>query len=314
MSSVQLGEPGLAHRANPTATNISASRRSTAARSKSRYRSHSTASRPPKLAVELKLQGCADAGLCYPPQKWQHRSCRARSLAGKKPGADLRSFLKSRNAANDEFLPPDEAFRFGAGMERADSVALTWVIADGYYLYKHRISVTTDATNVQIGSPLLPKGDPKHDEFFGDTEVYHEFLEASLPVARAAGSTGTLALNVTYQGCAEGGLCYNPITKTVALELPPTDVATTLPAAAATASAGSGQPVAEQDSFAGTGTRWQRAAVDRDVLWCRAAAGIDSMRAAHDSDPVRNHRRPGRQDHTRSRDFRSRLRTFRGWH
>ena len=27
--------------------------------------------RPDKLAVELKLQGCADAGLCYPPLKWK---------------------------------------------------------------------------------------------------------------------------------------------------------------------------------------------------------------------------------------------------
>jgi thiol:disulfide interchange protein DsbD len=208
------------------------------------------ASRPPTLAVELKLQGCADAGLCYPPQKWQTEVAVPAASPAKRTGADLRSLFKSKNTANDDFLPPDEAFRFGAGMERADSVALTWVIADGYYLYKHRISVTTDATNVQIGNPLLPKGEPKHDEFFGDTEVYHEFLEASLPVARAAGSTGTLTLNVTYQGCAEGGLCYNPITKTVALELPPTDVVTTLPAAAATVSAAAGQPVAEQDSFA----------------------------------------------------------------
>ena len=123
-------------------------------------------------------------------------------------------------------------------MERADSVALTWVIADGYYLYKDKISVTTDTPNVQIGKPVLPKGEPKHDEFFGDTEVYHEVLEASLPVARAADSTGTLTLNVTYQGCAEGGLCYNPITKTVALELPPTTSRPCLPrTSAATASA-----------------------------------------------------------------------------
>ena len=39
-----------------------------------------------------------------------------------------------------------------------------------------------------------------------------------------------LNLKVTYQGCAEGGLCYNPITKNVSLELPPTNVATRLPA------------------------------------------------------------------------------------
>lgn len=215
--------------------------------------------RPSKLAVELKLQGCADAGLCYPPQTWKTEVALPPAKGG---GADLRSFfklnkLKSAGPGNDEFLPPDEAFRFGAGMERADSVALTWIIAEGYYLYKDKISITTDTPNVQIGKPSLPKGDPQHDEFFGDTEVYHEVLETSLPVARAADSTGTLTLHVTYQGCAEGGLCYNPITKTVSVELPPTDVATSLPAAASLAlprrpgeGTESSAPVAEQDRLA----------------------------------------------------------------
>lgn len=133
-------------------------------------------------------------------------------------------------------------------MERADSVALTWIIADGYYLYKDKVSVTTDTPDVTIGKPSLPQGEPKYDEFFGDTQVYHEVLEASLPVARAADSTGTLTLNVTYQGCAEGGLCYNPITKTVSVELPPTSVATTLPAVES--AAGTAAPVAEQDRLA----------------------------------------------------------------
>lgn len=222
--------------------------------------------RPSQLAVELKLQGCADAGLCYPPLTWKTQvalpAAASAPLTSSTPlvtstpptastksgGADLRSFFKSGKPGNDEFLPPDEAFRFGAGMERADSVALTWIIADGYYLYKDKISVTTDTPNVQIGKPSLPQGEPKHDEFFGDTEVYHEVLEASLPVARAAGSTGTLTLNVTYQGCAEGGLCYNPITKTVSVELPPTSVATTLPAIESAAA--STAPVAEQDRLA----------------------------------------------------------------
>ena len=88
------------------------------------------------------------------------------------------------------------------------------MIADGYYLYKDRISVESTTPNVQIGKPVLPQGKPKHDEYFGDTEVYYEVLEATLPVARAASSEAQpLQLKVTYQGCAEGGLCYNPITK-----------------------------------------------------------------------------------------------------
>jgi thioredoxin:protein disulfide reductase len=210
--------------------------------------------RPDKLAIELRLQGCADAGLCYPPQKWKTEV--ALPAAGKSAGGGLGSLLgkKTPAAGAGEFLPPDEAFRFGAGLPQPDSIPLTWVIADGYYFYKDKISIETTTPDVQIGKPVLPHGKSKHDEYFGDTEVYYEVLEATLPVARAASSaTQSVHLKVTYQGCAEGGLCYNPITKEAVVELPPTAVATKLPAAAAqpAKSASSAAPmVAEQDKLA----------------------------------------------------------------
>ena len=208
--------------------------------------------RPQKLAIELKLQGCADAGLCYPPQKWKAEvdvppaAAAAASLA---PTNSLRSLLQPGKAANDDFLPPDEAFRFGAGDNGADRATLTWVIADGYYLYKDRISVTSETPDIRIGQLELPKGDPKHDEFFGDVEVYHQFLDATLPVERTVGPATPLKLKVTYQGCAEGGLCYNPITKIVDVLLPAATAASTLPAANQPPAA-PGAPVAEQDRLA----------------------------------------------------------------
>jgi thioredoxin:protein disulfide reductase len=215
-------------------------------------------SRPPMLNVELRLQGCADAGLCYPPQKWK-TEVKLPAAAGGGLSALLGKNKKSAAAGNQsDFLPPDEAFRFGAGLAQADSVPLTWVIADGYYLYKDRLSIESATPNVQVGKPVLPQGKPKHDEYFGDTEVYYEVLEATLPVARAASDAALpVTLKVAYQGCAEGGLCYNPITKEAIVELPPTTTATTLPAdarpapsAGAAASQGGAPIVAEQDKLA----------------------------------------------------------------
>ena len=85
---------------------------------------------------------------------------------------------------------------------------------------------------IQVGAPTLPKGKPKHDEYFGDTEVYYEVLEATLPIARAAKlARQTRSDESSIRACAEGGLCYNPITKNVSIELPPTNVAIALPAA-----------------------------------------------------------------------------------
>ena len=230
--------------------------------------------RPSTLALQLKLQGCADAGLCYPPLRWKtdvglpgaatpraaaqggaaapggatvSGAAAAPGTAAAPRGAGAASAFFSRSGRDDEFLPPDEAFRFGASVLGPDAIGLTWVIADGYYLYKPSIQVTSTTTGAQIGEPALPAGEPKHDEFFGDTEVYYAVLESTLPVARTAGGVTDLGLQITYQGCAEAGLCYNPITKTVALELPsaPADAAASPPT-----SADRGAPLAEQDRLA----------------------------------------------------------------
>jgi thiol:disulfide interchange protein DsbD len=156
---------------------------------------------PAKVELELRLQGCADAGLCYPPLRWKTQAELPKAAEAASKGGGLSSLFGSngpRTNQND-FLPPDEAFRFGPGMERPDSVSLTWIIAEHYYLYKQRIQVSTDTPGIQIGELQLPKGKPKHDEYFGDTEVYYEVLEASLPIARPAGSGGTLKLHVTFR-------------------------------------------------------------------------------------------------------------------
>ena len=74
---------------------------------------------------------------------------------------------------------------------------------------------------MQLGALGLPQGDDHNDEYFGPQQIYHHSLSATLPVARAAGTGGqTVAVAVTYQGCAHAGLCYPPITKTLDVVLP----------------------------------------------------------------------------------------------
>ena len=55
-------------------------------------------------------------------------------------------------STNDDFLPPDEAFRFSAMATAADAVSLTWEIEDGYYLYRHRVAAKTDTPGVELGA------------------------------------------------------------------------------------------------------------------------------------------------------------------
>ncbi len=137
----------------------------------------------------------------------------------------LASILQSND---DEFLHPDAAFKLSARATGPDTVEMEWQIAKGYYLYRKRMGFSTDTPQVQLGEAQFPKGQIKNDEFFGEMEVYHDTVTAKLPVARPAGAAIKLTLTVKYQGCAEAGLCYNPLTKVIDVELPSSDSAANL--------------------------------------------------------------------------------------
>src|SRR5215472_13836874 len=142
--------------------------------------------------------------------------------AGEPPAgaSGIDAVLGSARTSGDDFLPPDQAFRFDALAEGTDRVRLNWEIAEGYYLYRARIKVKTTSTSAQLGAPEFPPGQVKTDEYFGKQEVYHHELIATVPVARASSGPLDLPLEVTYQGCADAGLCYPPQTKTLSVRLP----------------------------------------------------------------------------------------------
>lgn len=129
---------------------------------------------------------------------------------------------KSSNVASgsDEFLPPDEAFRFNAFPDGPDHVKLVWQIAEGYYLYRARVKASTTSDKAQLGALEMPTGETKTDEYFGKQEIYHRELVVGVPVARASAAELAVPLKVVYQGCAHAGLCYPPITKEITVTLP----------------------------------------------------------------------------------------------
>ena len=136
---------------------------------------------------------------------------------------DVDAVVSQSRAAKsgDDFLPPDQAFRFSASPQGPERVRLDWLIAPGYYLYRDRIKATGEAGRSSVGPPQFPEGQIKSDEYFGKQVVYHEALVVTLPVQRSGGGALDVALNVTYQGCAEAGLCYPPVTRSVSVQLPP---------------------------------------------------------------------------------------------
>ncbi len=157
--------------------------------------------------------------------------------------------------SNDgDFLPPDIAFRFSAFADGPDRVRLVWQISAGYYLYRARIKAETPSDRAQLGNLAMPPGQTKTDDYFGKQEVYHRELTATVPVARSGGAALDLPLKVTYQGCADAGLCYPPIVKTINVTLPSGTASSTAAGSAPAATAGAGSPsagfVSEQDRYA----------------------------------------------------------------
>lgn len=108
----------------------------------------------------------------------------------------------------DEFLPPEQAFALSTQVLNATTVRLHWNIAPGYYLYRERIHVQTDAPGVQWVPLTLPPGKDKFDANFNKTmAVYRERLDVDLQFTRGGAS---LPLTIGWQGCADAGLCYPP--------------------------------------------------------------------------------------------------------
>jgi thiol:disulfide interchange protein DsbD len=114
--------------------------------------------------------------------------------------------------ADDDFLPPEQAFRFSARMLDAHTVVVNYAIADGYYMYRERFKFT--ATGAKLGEPQVPPGKVKFDETFQkEVETYHKGVEIRIPVE----GSGPFMLNATGQGCADKGLCYPPQDATIRL-------------------------------------------------------------------------------------------------
>lgn len=99
------------------------------------------------------------------------------------------------------FLNPEDAFQFSYTVN--DGILnLNWKIAENYYLYQQRVNIKFDGKKVELTT--LPEGELKQDPYFGDVVVYHHQLNFDLPLESAK------TINLSYQGCAEAGLCYPP--------------------------------------------------------------------------------------------------------
>ncbi|MEZ5562663.1 MAG: protein-disulfide reductase DsbD [Gammaproteobacteria bacterium] len=175
---------------------------------------------PVKLALAIKSQGCADIGLCYPPQVWV-ANVELPAAGTAASGSKLEALLNStRHTADEEPLPVAQAFPLHTALADDFTLELRWDTRPGYYLYRHTLQASTDSDKVQLGPPSLPAGTPISDETYGETLVFHEPVTMTVPLIRRGPAAVSLPLTIEYQGCKLDSICYPPQRVSINLELP----------------------------------------------------------------------------------------------
>ena len=202
------------------------------------------------LSLKALSQGCSDIGVCYPPLT-QLASLDLPASSGRGNGAvnalsQLAGDIGGGNA--DELLEPEKAFALSVEPISQNAVVARYTIAEGYYLYRDKLSFRIkDGDGNRIGPVNPPEGKKVEDEFFGLTETYRGEVEILVPILREDGASNRVTLEADYQGCADLGVCYPPLTQTVSFEFT-SDLAESVDIPAATERAA--PPVSEQDRIA----------------------------------------------------------------
>jgi len=190
----------------------------------------STAPGVRSLELKLRSQGCADYGLCYPPQDWSAEiTLPASTPTTSKPSissilADSRSNIlgntPGRSARNDKPLPQEQAFVPDISIVDPFTLEVHWYIAPGYYLYKKDFQVSNPDNKIQTGALQLPPGVLENDLEFGEVEVYYNEVSIRVPLSRSNPEPLITDIALAYQGCKKDSICYPPATVMLTVELP----------------------------------------------------------------------------------------------
>ena len=215
------------------------------------------------LALDIISQGCADMGICYPPQKQTvsltlpavtaATTTTSKSDSGFNPLQTLKNFGNSLGLGktNKEFLPPEQAYTFSAEALDGNTIRAHWDMVDDVYLYRDKFKFELkDAKGITLGKPTLPEGKVKVDEFFGKMVVYYHEVTLDIPLTRTNLDATDVILVAKSQGCADAGFCYPPLTQEMPVSLPAVS-ATISSTAGPEASDDSGDPGEKNRGFIG---------------------------------------------------------------
>ena len=103
-------------------------------------------------------------------------------------------------------LQVHEAFPLSVIAIDDKTLVISWLIKEDYYLYKDKMSFVADGAKIETIN--FPEAKLKQDEFFGQVRVYEKPIEILVTLSEI--QNDVLTLNIGYQGCWSGGVCYPP--------------------------------------------------------------------------------------------------------
>ena len=119
----------------------------------------------------------------------------------------------------EEILDPEQAFVIQTRVDQPNELTVSWIIEDGYYLYKDKFLFSPD-NQIQLGTPSFSSSTFNFDEFFGNVEVHYNYAEIKIPFSRISPQELNSVLKINYQGCKKDSICYPPIEKNINLIIP----------------------------------------------------------------------------------------------
>ncbi len=194
-----------------------------------------------QIQLQVKYQGCADLGICYPPHRQTITVALPATATAVTPPADepllgnrTSSLLSTPSSGSSLLgddvtitgkaglpLPEDQAFNVDAIATSPQQLLVRFTPAPGYYLYRDRSSFKlVDTADAALGKPQWPAGQNHSDPHFGDVIVYFKQVEVPIALTRSTTQAMKVNLQATFQGCQSDGICYPPMRRNIEINLP----------------------------------------------------------------------------------------------
>ena len=116
-----------------------------------------------------------------------------------------------------EPLALEEAFVMDYIIVEPSEAVIRWQIPKFYYLYKEKFIFTSK--DFIIENVQFPPPEVIDDPFFGSSEIYHNVVEATLHLTPKIKGESKGILEISFQGCWEGGVCYPPVKTSLILSV-----------------------------------------------------------------------------------------------